>query len=321
MSQLSGVLVAGSQAFIFSNWLNSAPLCGSFLSLFFVISTSRLCVLAPAGRFAPLQSFGALAGNRALLFSYWLTMDRRGLAGEHKYASSAAPSIGLSFLISGIACAFARLCYAEMASSVPIAGSAYTYAYATLGEIIAWIIGWDLVLEYALGAATGAIGWSGYVVSFLKDYSIPVPDIWTAAPFSFDPARGEWQRMIALINVPAMLVTALASMLRIVGILYFGFARRLRAALTHFLCKTLPKVATEMALCVLTYNLTRVINGGALGGSGTARPSALRPVARGRPRRLLTNPSQHSLEPPEGLGRPKTVLTKPGSRPAYALDH
>src|SRR6201989_1420410 len=105
-------------------------------------------------------------------------------------AAHAGPAIGLSFLISGIACAFAGLCYAEMASSVPIAGSAYTYAYATMGEIIAWIIGWDLLLEYALGAATVAIGWSGYVVSFLRDFGITVPDIWSAAPFDFDPVRG-----------------------------------------------------------------------------------------------------------------------------------
>jgi basic amino acid/polyamine antiporter, APA family len=82
----------------------------------------------------------------------------------------------------------------------------------------AWIIGWDLLLEYALGAATVAIGWSGYVVSFLRDFGIVVPDIWSAAPFDFDPARGEWQRTTALINAPAMLVTALASMLLIVGI-------------------------------------------------------------------------------------------------------
>ncbi len=90
----------------------------------------------------------------------------------HAAAAHAGPAIGLSFVVSAIACAFAGMCYAEMASSVPISGSAYTYAYATMGEIIAWIIGWDLLLEYALGAATVAIGWSGYVVSFLKDFGI-----------------------------------------------------------------------------------------------------------------------------------------------------
>jgi len=129
-------------------------------------------------------------------------------------AAHAGPAIGLSFVISAIPCAFAGMCYAEMASSVPISGSAYTYAYATMGEIIALIIGWDLLLEYALGAATVATGWSGYVVSFLKDFGITVPD----TPFDFDPARGEWQRTAAVINAPAMLVTAIASMLLVVGI-------------------------------------------------------------------------------------------------------
>src|SRR6201984_2461355 len=86
-----------------------------------------------------------------------------------------APAVPLSFVLGAFACAFAGLCYAEMASTVPIAGSAYTYAYATLGEFIAWIIGWDLILEYALGAVTVAIGWSGYVVSFLKNLGITVP--------------------------------------------------------------------------------------------------------------------------------------------------
>ena len=75
-------------------------------------------------------------------------------------------------MLGAIVCTFAGMCYAEMASTVPISGSAYTYAYATMGELVAWIIGWDLLLEYALGAATVAIGWSGYVVSFLKDFGI-----------------------------------------------------------------------------------------------------------------------------------------------------
>src|SRR6202041_1710656 len=91
----------------------------------------------------------------------------------HAAAANAGPAITLSFVLGAFACAFAGLCYAEMASTVPIAGSAYTYA--TLGEFIAWIIGWDLILEYALGAVTVAIGWSGYVVSFLKNLGIVVP--------------------------------------------------------------------------------------------------------------------------------------------------
>ena len=94
----------------------------------------------------------------------------------HAAAEHAGPAVALSFVLGGVVCAFAGLCYAEMASTVPIAGSAYTYAYATMGEFIAWLIGWDLILEYAVGATTVAIGWSGYVVSFLeKSLGIDVP--------------------------------------------------------------------------------------------------------------------------------------------------
>ncbi len=106
----------------------------------------------------------------------------------HAAAANAGPAITLSFVLGAIACVFAGLCYAEMSSTVPIAGSAYTYAYATMGELIAWIIGWDLILEYMLGAATVAIGWSGYVVSFLKDFGIVVPPAFDRAPFAYDPA-------------------------------------------------------------------------------------------------------------------------------------
>jgi basic amino acid/polyamine antiporter, APA family len=97
-------------------------------------------------------------------------------------ASYAGPAIVLSFVLSGIGCTFAGLCYAEFASLIPIAGSAYTYGYATLGEIFAWIIGWDLILEYAFGAATVASGWSGYFQSFLADFGIFIPPQWTDTP-------------------------------------------------------------------------------------------------------------------------------------------
>src|SRR5258706_11286983 len=90
-------------------------------------------------------------------------------------ANTAGPGIVLSYVLAGVACAFAGLCYAEFASVIPIAGSAYTYGYATLGEIFAWIIGWDLVLEYAFGAATVASGWAGTVISFLQDFGIHIP--------------------------------------------------------------------------------------------------------------------------------------------------
>src|SRR6478672_1797621 len=99
----------------------------------------------------------------------------------HAAAEYAGPAVTLSFGLGAIACAFAGLCYAEMASTVPISGSAYTYAYATLGELFAWIIGWDLILEYAVGAITVAVSWSGYLVSFLHDLGWDVPPQLAAA--------------------------------------------------------------------------------------------------------------------------------------------
>src|SRR5579864_3356602 len=102
-------------------------------------------------------------------------------AAGHVIRVGAGPAIVLSFVLAGAACAFAGLCYAEFASLIPICGSAYTYGYATLGEIFAWIIGWDLILEYAFGAATVASGWSGYVLSFLQDFGIRIPPQFTSA--------------------------------------------------------------------------------------------------------------------------------------------
>src|SRR5690242_11043028 len=96
-------------------------------------------------------------------------------------AKYAGPAITLSFVIAGIACAFAGLCYAEFASLIPIAGSAYTYSYATLGELIAWIIGWDLILEYAFGAATVAVGWSGHLRAFMRDLGWNLPTMPTSS--------------------------------------------------------------------------------------------------------------------------------------------
>jgi basic amino acid/polyamine antiporter, APA family len=136
----------------------------------------------------------------------------------HAAAAYAGPAITLSFVISGFACACAGLCYAEMASTVPIAGSAYTYAYATMGELIAWFIGWDLVLEYALGASTVAIGWSGYVVSFLNDFGIVVPAAYAGSPLSFDAAHGGWHTTGTLVNLPAMVVGAALTALLVIGV-------------------------------------------------------------------------------------------------------
>src|SRR5213594_4777172 len=90
-------------------------------------------------------------------------------------SQNAGPALVLSMILSAVGCAFAGLCYAEFAAMVPVAGSAYTYAYATVGEIFAWIIGWDLILEYALSTSTVAVGWSGYFVSLLRDIGIDLP--------------------------------------------------------------------------------------------------------------------------------------------------
>src|SRR5246127_50520 len=113
-------------------------------------------------------------------------------------AMHAGPAIILSFCLAALACVFAGLCYAEFASMIPVAGSAYTYGYATLGEFVAWIIGWDLILEYALGAATVASGWSGYVLSLLGDFGIRLSPKLAGAPgTTFVLYNGHWERLTA----------------------------------------------------------------------------------------------------------------------------
>src|SRR5437588_2542209 len=111
-------------------------------------------------------------------------------------AQYAGPAIMLSYILAGIGCAFAGLCYAEFASLIPIAGSAYTYGYATLGEIFAWIIGWDLILEYAFGAATVASGWSGYVISLFQDFRLRIPPALAGTPGQpFVLYHGRWEAL------------------------------------------------------------------------------------------------------------------------------
>jgi APA family basic amino acid/polyamine antiporter len=124
-------------------------------------------------------------------------------------ANQAGPAIVVSYMVAGLACTFAALCYAEFAAMIPIAGSAYTYAYATLGEVFAWMIGWDLILEYAVGSMTVAIGWSGYFQRILAGFGIALPAWMAAAPGA---APG------SLINLPAMIIVLLIMMLLIVGI-------------------------------------------------------------------------------------------------------
>jgi len=132
-------------------------------------------------------------------------------------AQYAGPAIVLSMIVAGVASALAGLCYSEFASTVPIAGSAYTYGYATLGEFIAWIIGWDLILEYALGAATVAVGWSGHLTSFLHDFlGISIPVSLASAPCSVVPAAG--CNPDAIINLPAVLIALAVTVLIVIGI-------------------------------------------------------------------------------------------------------
>ena len=127
-------------------------------------------------------------------------------------AQYAGPGIMLSFVLGGIACAFVGLCYSEMAALIPVAGSSYTYTYATLGEFFAWLIGWDLILEYAMGAATVAVGWSGYVTSILKDVGIVIPPQFAHAPGTPIDGGGT-----ALFNLPAVLIVALITTLLMRG--------------------------------------------------------------------------------------------------------
>jgi APA family basic amino acid/polyamine antiporter len=123
-------------------------------------------------------------------------------------SQNAGPALVLSMIISAVGCAFAGLCYAEFAAMVPVAGSAYTYAYATVGELFAWIIGWDLILEYALSVSTVAVGWSGYFVSFARDLGITIP-----AALAAPPGAGP-----GVFNLPAAVIVLLVSALLVIGI-------------------------------------------------------------------------------------------------------
>ena len=124
-------------------------------------------------------------------------------------ANQAGPAIVISYLAAGVACGFAALCYAEFASMIPIAGSAYTYAYATLGEIVAWMIGWDLILEYAVGSMTVAVGWSGYFRQILAGFGLELPLWMTASP---------WAAEGAVINLPAAMIVLAITGLLVIGV-------------------------------------------------------------------------------------------------------
>src|SRR5437879_5012361 len=127
-------------------------------------------------------------------------------------ADRAGPSVVLAFIVAGIGCAFAGLCYAEFASMIPVAGSAYTYSYATMGEFVAWIIGWDLILEYAVAASTVSIAWSEYANRVLDWFGLRVPYQWTHSPFEHDLAG-----IHGLMNIPAVFILLLLTLLLIRG--------------------------------------------------------------------------------------------------------
>jgi len=130
-------------------------------------------------------------------------------------ANNAGPALMLSVIISGVGCIFAGLCYAEFAAMIPIAGSAYTYAYATLGEFLAWFIGWDLILEYMFAASTVAVGWSGYFVSFLKDFGLVIPPKLCMAPVDYIDG---WVATGGLINFPAVFIILIITTILVIGI-------------------------------------------------------------------------------------------------------
>jgi len=130
----------------------------------------------------------------------------------------AGPALMLSYTFAGITCVFAALCYAEFASMVPVAGSAYTYAFATLGEMFAWIIGWDLVLEYAVGAATVANGWSGYFQSLLPKIGIHLPAAIAQAPIIYDANVGAFVQTPGIVNLPAVIIVAIMTYVLVIGI-------------------------------------------------------------------------------------------------------
>ena len=130
----------------------------------------------------------------------------------------AGPSLMLSYVVAGVTCIFAALCYAEFAAMVPVAGSAFTYAYATLGELFAWIIGWDLVLEYAVGSATVATGWSGYFQNVLAKLGVHIPKLLSESPWKWDAAAGHFVSTGSMINLPAIIIVALVTAILVKGI-------------------------------------------------------------------------------------------------------
>ncbi len=162
-------------------------------------------------------------------------------------AERAGPSVTLAFLVAGVGCAFAGLCYAEFASMVPVAGSAYTYSALTMGELVAWIIGWDLVLEYAVGAATVAIAWSEYFNKVLEYVGLSVPFQWCHSPFEVMPGT----EMHGIVNIPAVGILLLVSALLVIGTTESAFVNSIIV---------ITKVAIVIAVIVIGWGFMNPVN-------------------------------------------------------------
>lgn len=185
------------------------------MSLFQTKPLSRIMAEAEGGEHTLERSLTATSlvalGIGAIIGAGLFSLT--GLAASNH----AGPAVVLSMVVAAIGCAFAGLCYSEFSCMIPVAGSAYTYAYTTLGEWIAWIIGWDLVLEYAVGAATVSISWSGYVVSLLHDFGIELPAQLLAGPF--EAVKLPDGRMLqGIVNLPAVFIVICISLLLMLGI-------------------------------------------------------------------------------------------------------
>ena len=191
-------------------------------------------------------------------------------------ANNAGPAVTISFVIAALACAFAGLCYAEFASMIPIAGSAYTYSYATMGEFIAWIIGWDLVLEYSVAAAMVSISWSRYLVKFLAYFDIHLPAAYTLSPFD-TATLADGTIVSGMINIPAVFIVIVMSLLLVRGTKESAFVNGLIVAI---------KIAVVLTFIILgwqyidTANYTPYIpentgNFGDFGWSGIVRAAGI----------------------------------------------
>src|SRR5262245_43285413 len=178
------------------------------------------------GRIKPLDSILATAEKKALkrsLGAFQLTLLGIGaVIGTGIFvltataAQKAGPGMMVSFMVAGAVCAVAALCYSELASMVPVAGSAYTYSYAVMGELVAWLVGWALILEYALGASAVAVGWSGFITGLLDSVGVHLPHFLKVGPaISWGFLSGG--EVGGVFNLPAVLVVAVVTTLLVIG--------------------------------------------------------------------------------------------------------